>query len=88
MARVKPISAIMPRTTELPTAHSTPRGTLRTGLTASSDMSAASSNPTRVNAPSRPASAMAYQVGLWLTDVVFTRMPTPVRWAWRARPTA
>src|SRR5438477_6569064 len=62
MATVKPISAIMPRTTERPSPHSTPRGTLRTGLTASSDMSAASSNPTRVKTPSRLASAMEYQV--------------------------
>src|SRR5215469_472440 len=77
MAIVKPISAIMPRTTEPPTAHSTPRGTLRTGLTASSDMSAASSNPTRVKMPSRLASAMEYQVALWYTDVVLNRMPAP-----------
>ena len=34
---------------------STPRGTLRRGSTASSDMSAASSNPTSVNAPRSPA---------------------------------
>src|SRR5579862_9298944 len=77
MATVKPISAIMPRIPEPATAHRTPRGTLLRGLTASSDMSAASSNPTRVNAPSRPASANAYQVGLWLTDAVLVRMPAP-----------
>ena len=77
MATVKPISAIMPRTTERPSPHSTPRGTLCTGLTASSDMSAASSNPTRVKTPSRLASAKAYQVGLWKTDVVLNRMPAP-----------
>ncbi len=77
MAIVKPISAIMPRTAEPPTAHSTPRGTLRRGFTASSDMSAASSNPTRVNAPSSPARAKAYHVGLWKTDVVLVRMPAP-----------
>ena len=74
---MKPISAIMPRTAEPPTAHRTPRGTLRCGFTASSDMSAASSNPTRVNAPSSPASAKAYHVGLWKTDVVLVRMPAP-----------
>jgi Inosine-uridine preferring nucleoside hydrolase len=51
-----------------------PRGTLRTGLTASSDMSAASSNPTSVKAPSSPASVKAYQVGLWITAVVLVRM--------------
>ena len=77
MAIVKPISAIMPRTTERPSPQSTPRGTLRTGLTASSDMSAASSNPTRVKTPSRLASAKAYQVGLWKADVVLNRMPAP-----------
>src|SRR6185437_2502316 len=79
MAIVKPISAIMPRTTDRPSPQSTPRGTLRTGLTASSDMSAASSNPTRVKMPSRLASAKAYQVGLWKADVVLNRMPAPVR---------
>src|SRR6476646_11607462 len=77
MATVKPISAIMPRTTERPSPHSTPRGTLLTGLTASSDMSAASSNPTRVKMPSKLASAKAYQVGLWKADVVLNRMPAP-----------
>jgi hypothetical protein len=77
MASVKPISATMPSTTEPSTAHSTPRGTLRRGSTASSDMSAASSNPTRVNAPSRPARVKAYHVGLWNTEVVLVRMPAP-----------
>ena len=77
MATVKPISAIMPSTAEPTTAHSTPRGTLRPGFTASSDMSAASSNPTRVKAPSSPARAKAYHVGLWKTEVVFMRMPAP-----------
>jgi hypothetical protein len=74
---VKPISAIMPRTAEPPTAHRTPRGTLRRGLTASSDMSAASSKPTRVKAPSSPARAKAYQVGLCSVEVVLVRMLIP-----------
>src|ERR1700693_6011449 len=65
----------MPSTAEPTTAQSTPRGTLRTGLTASSLMSAASSNPTRVNAPSSPASAHAYQVGWWTTEVVLNSIP-------------
>src|SRR5882724_11472225 len=77
MATVKPISAIMPSTAEPATAHRTPRGTLRTGLTASSDMSAASSNPTSVNAPSRPARANAYHVGLCRVEVVLVRMLAP-----------
>ena len=59
IASVKPISATMPRTAEPATAQITPRGTLRRGSTASSDMSAASSKPTRVKAPIRPASAKA-----------------------------
>src|SRR5262245_24752705 len=67
----------MPRTADSTTAQITPRGTLRTGLTASSDMSAASSKPTSVNAPSSPASVKAYQVGLWNTEVVFVRIPAP-----------
>jgi hypothetical protein len=54
---VNPISAIIPRTADPATAQITPRGTLLRGSTASSDMSAASSNPTSVNAPIRPASA-------------------------------
>ena len=56
---MNPISAIMPRTAEPATAQMTPRGTLLRGLTASSDMSAASSKPTSVNAPISPASANA-----------------------------
>src|SRR5262249_7888503 len=75
IATVKPIRAIMPSTAEPTMAQSTPRGTLRTGFTASSLMSAASSNPTSVNAPSSPASANAYQVGLCTTDVVLNSMP-------------
>src|SRR5580704_2412151 len=77
MATVKPISATMPSTAEPATAHSTPRGTLLRGLTASSDMSAASSKPTRVKAPSSPARVKAYQVGLCRVLVVFVRMPAP-----------
>src|SRR5262249_13551463 len=77
IATVNPTSASMPSTPESTTAQMTPRGTLRTGLTASSDMSAASSNPTSVNAPSRPARVNAYQVGLCTAAVVLVRMPQP-----------
>src|SRR6516225_10113709 len=77
IATVNPISAIMPSTVEPATAQITPRGTLRLGLTASSDMSAASSNPTSVNAPRRPASANEYSSGLPPGLVVFPRMLNP-----------
>src|SRR5487761_1287199 len=77
IATVKPISATMPRTAEPATAQSTPRGTLRRGLTASSDMSAASSKPTSVNAPSSPASANEYSSGLLPGFVVLARIPNP-----------
>src|SRR5215469_11032965 len=77
IATVNPISAIMPSTVEPATAQITPRGTLRLGLTASSDMSAASSNPTSVNAPRRPARANEYSSGLPPGLVVFPRMLKP-----------
>src|SRR5713226_1310942 len=72
------MSAIIPSTTELTTAQITPRGTLRRGLTASSDMSAASSNPTSVNAPSNDARANEYHNGLPPGFVVLPRMDHPV----------
>src|SRR5215472_12107357 len=77
IAMVNPISAIMPRTTETTTAPITPRGTLERGLTASSDMSAHSSKPTSVNAPSIEASANEYSSGPPVGLVVLNRTPAP-----------
>src|SRR5579875_85851 len=73
IATVKPISATMPSTTDPATAQITPRGTDRRGFTASSDMSAASSKPTSVNAPSIDASANEEYSGLWPGRAVLAR---------------